>query len=37
MCIRDRGQISDVKTIIGTMWLDKVLSGTWPLGPVVTP
>ncbi|WP_049019668.1 NUDIX domain-containing protein, partial [Burkholderia cenocepacia] len=31
------GQISDVKTIIGTMWLDKVLSGTWPLGPVVTP
>jgi len=31
------GQISDVKTIIGTMWLDKVLSGTWPLGPVLTP
>ncbi|PXX29484.1 MULTISPECIES: NUDIX domain-containing protein [Burkholderia] len=31
------GQITDVKTIIGTMWLDKVLSGTWPLGPVLTP
>ncbi|WP_321918507.1 NUDIX hydrolase [Burkholderia cepacia] len=31
------GQISDVKTIIGTMWLDKVLSGTWPLGPVLKP
>ncbi|MBU9215295.1 NUDIX hydrolase [Burkholderia gladioli] len=26
------GQISDVKTIIGTMWLEKALSGSWPLG-----
>ena len=26
------GQISDVKTVIGTFWLEKVLSGTWPLG-----
>ncbi len=26
------GQISDVKTIIGTMWLEKALSGAWPLG-----
>ncbi|MEX3605265.1 MAG: NUDIX hydrolase [Burkholderia sp.] len=28
------GQITDVKTIIGTMWLEKALSGTWPLGEV---
>jgi ADP-ribose pyrophosphatase len=28
------GQISDVKTIIGTMWLEKALSGAWPLGEV---
>jgi ADP-ribose pyrophosphatase len=26
------GEISDVKTIIGTMWLEKALSGVWPLG-----
>jgi ADP-ribose pyrophosphatase len=26
------GQISDVKTIIGTFWLEKALSGAWPLG-----
>jgi ADP-ribose pyrophosphatase len=26
------GRISDVKTIIGTLWLEKVLSGAWPLG-----
>ncbi|MEX3548231.1 MAG: NUDIX hydrolase [Burkholderia sp.] len=26
------GQITDVKTIIGTMWLEKALSGSWPLG-----
>ena len=26
------GEISDVKTIIGTMWLEKALSGAWPLG-----
>lgn len=25
------GQISDVKTIIGTFWLEKILSGAWPL------
>lgn len=25
------GSISDVKTIIGTLWLDKVQSGAWPL------
>jgi ADP-ribose pyrophosphatase len=24
------GQISDVKTIIGTFWLEKMLSGAWP-------
>jgi ADP-ribose pyrophosphatase len=23
------GQITDVKTIIGTFWLEKILSGTW--------
>jgi len=26
------GKISDVKTVIGTFWLEKVLSGVWPLG-----
>jgi ADP-ribose pyrophosphatase len=26
------GEISDTKTIIGTFWLEKVLSGAWPLG-----
>jgi len=31
------GQITDVKTIIGTMWLEKVLSGAWPLGDALTP
>ncbi|NYH19091.1 NUDIX domain-containing protein [Paraburkholderia bryophila] len=24
------GKITDVKTVIGTFWLEKVLSGTWP-------
>lgn len=24
------GQISDVKTIIGTFWVEKMLSGAWP-------
>jgi ADP-ribose pyrophosphatase len=24
------GKITDVKTIIGTFWLEKVLSGEWP-------
>ena len=31
------GQITDVKTIIGTMWLEKALSGAWPLCPAVKP
>ena len=26
------GKITDVKTIIGTFWLDRALSGAWPLG-----
>jgi len=26
------GKISDVKTVVGTFWLEKVLSGAWPLG-----
>ncbi|MDE1182718.1 NUDIX hydrolase [Paraburkholderia sp.] len=26
------GQITDVKTIIGTFWLEKLLSGAWPTG-----
>ncbi|POR55629.1 ADP-ribose pyrophosphatase [Paraburkholderia eburnea] len=26
------GKITDVKTIIGTFWLEKALSGSWPLG-----
>jgi ADP-ribose pyrophosphatase len=25
------GELSDVKTIIGTFWLEKFLSGTWPV------
>jgi len=25
------GKITDVKTIIGTFWLEKILSGVWPL------
>jgi ADP-ribose pyrophosphatase len=29
------GKITDVKTIVGTFWLEKVLSGNWPLGEVV--
>jgi ADP-ribose pyrophosphatase len=24
-----RGEITDVKTIIGTFWLEKILSGAW--------
>ena len=27
-----QGRVTDVKTMIGTFWLEKVLSGTWPLG-----
>ena len=26
-----RGEITDVKTIIGSFWLEKILSGTWNL------
>ncbi len=26
------GRITDVKTVIGTFWLEKVLSGSWSLG-----
>ncbi|CAM2160811.1 MULTISPECIES: NUDIX domain-containing protein [Paraburkholderia] len=29
--VRD-GKITDVKTVIGTFWLEKALSGEWPLG-----
>lgn len=25
-----RGEVSDVKTIIGAFWLEKILSGVWP-------
>ncbi|KAG0184177.1 hypothetical protein DFQ28_011655 [Apophysomyces sp. BC1034] len=25
-----RGEVSDVKTIIGAFWLEKILSGRWP-------
>ena len=25
------GKVTDVKTMIGTFWLEKVLSGAWPL------
>ncbi len=30
------GQISDVKTIISTFWLERVVSGQWPLGDAAT-
>jgi ADP-ribose pyrophosphatase len=30
------GKVSDVKTIIGTFWLEKLLSGSWGLGPILT-
>jgi len=30
------GKVSDVKTIIGTFWLEKLLSGSWELGPILT-
>jgi ADP-ribose pyrophosphatase len=26
------GRITDVKTVIGTFWLEKILAGTWTLG-----
>jgi ADP-ribose pyrophosphatase len=26
------GKVTDVKTIIGTFWLEKLLSGAWPTG-----
>lgn len=28
-----RGEITDVKTIIGAFWLEKILSGTWSRAP----
>ena len=27
-----RGEITDVKTIIGTFWLEKILAGSWAAG-----
>jgi ADP-ribose pyrophosphatase len=27
------GLITDVKTVIGAFWLEKILSGAWPLSP----
>ncbi|WP_297833513.1 NUDIX domain-containing protein [Pseudomonas sp.] len=30
------GKVSYVKTIIGTFWLEKLLSGSWGLGPILT-
>jgi ADP-ribose pyrophosphatase len=24
-----RGEITDVKTIIGTFWLEKIIGGSW--------
>lgn len=32
-----QGRISDVKTIIGTFWLEKVLSGAWQPGERTEP
>jgi ADP-ribose pyrophosphatase len=28
-----RGEITDVKTVIGTFWLEKILAGGWAPGP----
>lgn len=30
-----RGEITDVKTVIGAFWLEKLLRGEWPGGPVL--
>ena len=27
-----RGQVTDVKTVIGTFWLEKILAGSWTVG-----
>jgi ADP-ribose pyrophosphatase len=27
-----RGQVTDVKTVIGTFWLEKILDGRWSPG-----
>ncbi|HEU4373645.1 MAG TPA: NUDIX hydrolase [Telluria sp.] len=27
-----RGQVTDVKTVIGTFWLEKILAGSWTAG-----
>jgi ADP-ribose pyrophosphatase len=27
-----RGQVTDVKTVIGTFWLEKILAGSWSAG-----
>jgi len=29
------GEITDVKTIIGVFWLEKLLGGAWPAGPAL--
>ena len=29
------GEISDVKTVIGVFWLEKLLRGEWPAGPAL--
>jgi ADP-ribose pyrophosphatase len=31
------GEITDVKTIIGAFWLEKILSGSWSAGAVLPP
>ena len=25
------GKITDVKTVIGSFWLEKIISGVWPM------
>lgn len=29
------GEITDVKTVIGVLWLEKLLRGDWPIGPAL--
>jgi len=29
------GQVTDVKTIIGAFWVEKILSGQWQAGPIL--
>ena len=32
-----RGDITDVKTIIGSFWLEKIVAGSWEMPAAGTP